>query len=523
MASTEERYRSLMEFRITDGVSTAEAQKHIGLLIDLASDLGRPEGARRGIQLAEECLGRQLKADEAVLWHYFLGNAWASLRASSRHGSDTQWDWEQLEIEKELFHLRRALMADGYRELPPVRQCQIATNFGNVLSLVGRFVDALEYWNRALTVDPEFPMALANRGHGLIYYAESLYDIGHQDVFLRQAHTDLSKGLSLGVDELTVPLFEDRKSAIEGRVPHDFLQDGIDMEDFSMGDSEGEQRYRQWCLEHRLFLNPLNDLGPFPIAARDVFTTPSIVVAVDEGPCYQGFFNQMKQEFVSARYLYYEGITAEKAHFSDREVLLVNTLDYPSYSLAVEKVKMAYRMAYSLFDKIAYFLNDYLQLGIPERSVSFRTMWYDSKRRNRGLKQRFRQYKNWPLRGLSWLSKDLFENEPGFRESIEPDAQDLNNLRNHAEHKYLKLHDDIWSPEVTVARKKSGLGDRLAYSVNRSDFEAKTLRILRHSRAGLIYLSLGVHWEEQLRQATNGTEKINMPMFMDVWEDEWKT
>ncbi|MDX5595492.1 LA2681 family HEPN domain-containing protein [Pseudovibrio sp. SPO723] len=43
----------------------------------------------------------------------------------------------------------------------------------------------------------------------------------------------------------------------------------------------------------------------------------------------------------------------DTAHFSDKDVALYNTLDYPSYALAVEKARLAYRMEYSLFDKIA--------------------------------------------------------------------------------------------------------------------------------------------------------------------------
>jgi len=45
-------------------------------------------------------------------------------------------------------------------------------------------------------------------------------------------------------------------------------------------------------------------------------------------------YNQLKQEFVSARYLYYEGITSEAVHFSDKKVYLYDTLDAPVYSLA---------------------------------------------------------------------------------------------------------------------------------------------------------------------------------------------
>ncbi|MCK4727472.1 MAG: hypothetical protein KAT27_00975, partial [Desulfobacterales bacterium] len=216
---------------------------------------------------------------------------------------------------------------------------------------VGRFVEAIEYWDRALARLPSFAMAWGNRGFGLIYYAGALYDPGHQRVLLKHAHAGLNKALSSEVDEDARKGFESHKTWIESRLSIEDID--IDMDSFSLGDCEQEIPYRQWCLQNRLFLNPLNDLGRYAIAAQDILSAASIVVEISEGPYYPGFFNQMKQEFVSARYLYYEGISAEEAHFSDKGVLLYNTLDYPSYSLSAEKVKAAFRMAYSLFDKIA--------------------------------------------------------------------------------------------------------------------------------------------------------------------------
>src|SRR5260370_37886414 len=106
------------------------------------------------------------------------------------------------------------------------------------------------------------------------------------------------------------------------------------------------------------------------------------------------FFNQIKQEFVSARFLRFEGITSSGAHYSDRGVLLHNTFDYPTYSLAIERVKSAFRILYSLFDKIAFFLNQYLELAIPERQVTFRTFWYVSQDRKKGLRPELQQRRN---------------------------------------------------------------------------------------------------------------------------------
>ena len=63
--------------------------------------------------------------------------------------------------------------------------------------------------------------------------------------------------------------------------------------------------------------------------------------------------------------------------------------------------------------------------------------------------------------------------------------------------------------------------DQLAYSVQRQDFEAKTIRLLKLARAALTYLSLAMHCEERRRAAQKG-EALNMPMSLDLWKDDWK-
>ena len=208
-------------------------------------------------------------------------------------------------------------------------------------------------------------------------------------------------------------------------------------------------------------------------------------------------------------------------HFADRDVLLYNTLDYPKYSVATEQLKLAFRSLYSLFDKIAFFLNAFLSLGVPERSISFRGIWYAEQKRTKGIRPEFGLRENWPFRGLYWLGKDLYEDRPEFREVIDPDAQRLNEVRNHLEHRYLKLHDSLWSGAV-AADSDSGLIDDLAESLYRADFESMTKRLLALVRAAIIYLSLGVHQEERVRAAKRPSDSITPPMFLDVWEDDWK-
>ena len=116
-----------------------------------------------------------------------------------------------------------------------------------------------------------------------------------------------------------------------------------------------------------------------------------------------------------------------------------NTLDYPTYSIAIEEVKAAYRLAYSLFDKIAFFLNAYLDLKLDESRVYFRGVWYVNADRKQGIRPELDRSENWPLRGLYWLAKDLFDKD--FHDVTEPDAQALYAVRNQLEHRYLKVHE----------------------------------------------------------------------------------
>jgi tetratricopeptide (TPR) repeat protein len=521
---SDEEAGELLGYLIKDGgagaASIGEAIDRLGLLIDLSDDLEQELGVQVAIQRGEALLARDLAPREHALIHYFLGNAWEATRRISR--KDEALDaWEQPEFAQQIIHLRHAIrLGDG--ELEPLRLCQIYTNLGNLMSHCGRVVDAVAYWDRALTLDPDFAMALGNRGCGLLRWAQLIYDPGHRIRFARQAYSSLVRALApdTRVHQHARTSFEEYLANLQRVVPAKVLQARSHSHKFPKRMGRQERAYRTWCLADRLFLNDLNELDPDPIGAADVLSLPSLTTSIHSGPPNAiGFFNQLKQEYVTARYMYYEGTQTGRAHFSDRWVTLVNTLDYPAYGLPVEQVKIAFRLAYSILDKVAYFLNDYLSLQIPERNVSFRSLWYDRQEPARGLRTDIHRTDNWPLKGLFWLAKDLYEKDAGFTEAIEPDGKEVADIRNHIEHKYFKLH--VFGPwPVPEEGPPSMRGDLLARSMDRGDFERRTLRLLRTARAALIYVALGVFVEERRRQQHKG--KVKMPMALTLWEDDWK-
>lgn len=496
----------------------------IGTLIDLSSDLESEEGVKFAISKAENLKKRIDSPEDLSLLHYNIANAWASFKRIARSKGKTNLSWDNVELERELLNLRIALKLFKKTEIKEIKNdfiCRVLTNLGNLFSNIGRFCDAIECWESALKYMPSFSMAIGNRGYGLVSYSNVLYDSGHKILFLNQARKDLSSSLNGTLEGGAKSAFQETIDFINKYLPPDLEIE--DLEEEKLGNSDEEINYRKWVLKNKLFLNPLNDISTSSFASNDVLTLPSIVMNIGEGPYFHAFFNQIKQEYVSARFLYFEGIQQNygNPHFSDRKVLQYNTLDYPIYSLSIEKVKACFTIIYSIFDKISFLLNHYFKLHIPDRKVSFRTFWYVDQNKTKPLRSELTSNFNWPLRGLFWLSKDIFEQKEGFRESIDPEAEEINTIRNHIVHKYLKVHDELlWNNSPYEIEKF--LTDKLAYSVKRSDLEGKTLKLLKLIRASLVYLSLGIHVEERHRSQERDEEVIIPPISIDIWEDDWK-
>jgi hypothetical protein len=517
MQHENELLSSLMARRTLTGLEDAEALNLLGRLIDLSLDVKRIDAVHHALEWARELERRVFTPSHLASFHYCVAGAWAHKRTLSPAPTGAS-DWEQEELEKEIIHLRLAISGEGLSNLPPEGVCSIYTNLGTAMNAVGRVPEGITYLDGALAHDPAFAMAKGNKGCLLAKYASALHDPGHRAVLFQLSHTCLTEALSAELHEAARKHFAQFKAWVESRiVPEDISRQ---LGSPALGCTEEEAAYRRWTLDSRLFVNPLNDGGAFPIAARDVMTLPDMIRPIREGPWPLGLFNQLKQEFVSARFMFYEGMTADRPHFSDREVVLYNTLDYPSHCLAVEKMKCAFRLAYSIFDKVAYFLNGYFQLNIDPNRSSFRNLWYKDEKRENGLRGDLTARDNWPLKALFWLGKDLYENRPGFTEALEPVAKHLRELRNHLEHKYLKVHDEMWLPGRMEGISGS-MVDHLAYSIQRSVFTARVLKLLGMARAALVYLSLAVRFEEIAKGRREGSVPV-LPAPISTLHDDWK-
>lgn len=217
-------------------------------------------------------------------------------------------------------------------------------------------------------------------------------------------------------------------------------------------------------------------------------------------PEFIAWFNLLKQEFASARLLFHES-RDEQSHFADNDLSLVNTLDYPAFGIATERLRLAFRSAYGLLDKIAGFLNAYFALGHQPNRVDLRGVWFADPLKRTTIHPKLKDRPNLPLRGLCWLSFDILGDHDGSDDTIAPDASHLNDLRNSFEHRCLVLRD-LPSDEPMGIVQTQPL----------ADFRIDTLRMLELAHAALLNLSFAMHVEERSRRADRDGLIADMPL-----------
>jgi tetratricopeptide (TPR) repeat protein len=502
---------ALMNTIRRSGLTPPDALAVLGDLINGSGDANRLDGVETALLCAEGIRKAVATEHERALAHYFTANAHAIRRRLVPVGKPIN-EWDDPDLAGEIRHLRMALQCQGWADLDPYQACQMLTNLGNALSRCGRLVEALEWYDKALSLDSNFGMAVANRGLVLVDYANRVHDRIRRNVTVCIARTELLRATELPLEKGAEAIVSRSLARLEARAPAGFPWH----ESFPTGTFDRfpveDQPYRRWALKHRLFLEEINDLGEWPIGARDTLTLPGHVSALGEGPRYIGLFNQMKQEFVAARWMLFDGL-GERPHPADTEVVLADTMDYPALSFRTEQLRCAFRSAYSLLDKIAFFLNHYLQLGIRDENVAFRTVWFESHKTQR-LRSPVAKALSEPIRALVWVGQDMFDPDSEYRAALLPDAKDLWEIRRRLEHRYLKLHGEGWSEAWDAVPSRVGLRDDLALSLSREAFIEKTYRLMKMVRASLVYLAWAMNAEEDARREARDPGEVTPPIVL---------
>ena len=291
----------------------------------------------------------------------------------------------EINREKAFFYLRKAVDIIEDSTIPEQFSIKVYTNLGNLYDEVNRRNEGIECFKKALEIYPKFAMANGNLGMSIFLYARILYDNSHQIILDHEAYKYLKKSFQdkMNLFDDAERKFEYYYAQLKQNYTEEFLDNELTFEAFPIL-SEDENIYRQWCAKNNLFLNPLNDILENNVTWNDVLHLPDMIVEVKDKQKmrFWGLINEIKQEYISARYLFYESIQKrDEQHFSDKENYLVDTLDFSIYSIYNYKMKMTFRSLYSILDKVAFFLNEYFKIGIKEHDVNYKSIWYTSKQK----------------------------------------------------------------------------------------------------------------------------------------------
>ncbi|MFR2766204.1 MAG: LA2681 family HEPN domain-containing protein [Clostridium sp.] len=393
---------------------------------------------------------------------------------------------------------------ENYPYLTGIRMI-LYVNLGNALDFCGRKCSAMDYYSKAAGLHP-FGMALGNIGKTLEHYAFLEGDEGHRAVLYREAYKyywEAEQANDAYTYETAKKEFAKRRKDMEVCFGKENLKEQSEFIPIET-ESEEEFAYRKWCLENHLFLNTLNDLSELNEAfMQDALYIMSITTAIEQEnpPFVFEMFNQVKEEYIYARYLLFEVINPKaKVHFADKETHLEDILNYSSYSIRLEKLKTAYRTLYSILDRIAFLLNSYLELGISEWEVNFDSIW-------KRLEEK--ENKNIALSALHWINRDFKEK---FGNADIPYTKKLKKLRNALEHKFVSIH-------MFPVERNVEIGKDYIYRVSEENLVEYSLDLLKLIREAVIELMIAIRIEEMQR---NCDKKNVFHVSMTEYLDEFK-
>lgn len=408
METNKPKLAQLKAILLAPQLSEDEFIKTAAAYIDLGNDLGNVAAINFVIKQLDKRIDTVNCQENLCLMHYYTGVAYGVIFDQTISKTEEDWIWEQDIVEKELYQLRLAFENITTR-IDPKISAFILINLANRFDNIGRFLLSHDFWNNATFRYPNLGMAQANMGNSLMYYGRNYVNLAkYQIASFQIAHQFFTIAL-------TKQLFPGVRSKVKARLtkldtdysqPLNYLLVRQDMvEEYTDSD------YATWVTNNGLWLNPLSGISPKLNCNKDDLTLFHNEQNITD------FFNAIKADFRYCRWLFFDTLENED-------------------EFSVQRKKSAFKEAYSIFDKVAYLISTIYNLDNANHPrLSFSRMWYNKLDKNKGLNPVFTGTKNLMLRALFWVSKDIYLNEDGFKNMIEPKAKEINNIRNFVEHR----------------------------------------------------------------------------------------
>jgi tetratricopeptide (TPR) repeat protein len=471
-------------------------------LLQLVIAIGQKTRNRRAIQVGLDAFERlKTKIPNDPMLYYNVATGYQEL-----------YDFQRREDGANIFDCQDTITsALKYAARAPATNPRVLTNLGNLYDDIGRPVEAIDCYERALRTDESFGMALGNKAIAvqtlapIVRYPTSYYIYAHQLYQAAFAHVlsilDVGGKPALddfqSRDQTLVQWFTGRGKAdkLDWDLRHDRYDDST-MSDFV-------KSYTEFCIRHDLYLNThlVDRLAPASIGDSIV---PRLVTRTSEGDDQQYVhdivfrLNEITEAYITARMaLVQSQYTNDDFSTISNQTTLVNLLDYSVSNIYVGHLKTAYKEAFGALDKIAVLINHYLELGLKEDRCYYRTVWYEHDEAGEPVQPTVVSQKvkdqGYRLFGLYLLCQELCGSK-------------YSHIRNALTHRYVRVYRAVAGPKNTYTFE---------------DLTQTTIDALYKVKCAIMYVSLFIAAQERAKRGAEAGFMPDMSLSTDQNLDIW--
>ena len=501
LISIEKYQQALKEFTLlekqTPFKKTIEINK-CGVLIDIGFGLKDVKKVKEGIDIGENLLQTDIYEKIKDHIHYNLANGYIAIFELSEYGKCIDKHPQSKHLQNAKSHFRKAIKF--INNIDHNLQKQLWTNYGNCLDYLGRSVEALYAYDKALKIDPNFSMALGNKAKALYSFADisgeyktAIYVIAYQAIKSIIGKQDLKEVGGIAAKKS----FENELKRIESILKDKtILEKKLTHSKYDLSKfSNFERHYINFCTKEKLFLNFHIHEEECKAATNDsIFIT----MTTSKKEHYRFFelakyINQIKEDFAAARFLLVQSQYKRRylTNISQMTVF-INTSDYSEFNLYLGLLKASFKEAYNILDKIAFFINDYLKLSFPEEKIYFtyKEFW----QKDNKLRDELLNSKNISLYALYDIFLDFRSKHYGK----------IRDIRNALTHRKLVIFDSL-----LIRSDKKRDKDSIDYQTMLTE----TIHLLQFVKSAIIYLINFVNTEENKKYMNK--KGVILPIYVD--------
>lgn len=471
-----------------------------GCLIDSGSTLQSLDVVNEGIALIQDLLSDDgsLSPHHRTTLKYNLANGYTARFEILGQGVKPE---EAVEAIQEAKTLLQSLVINQ-REVSVGLLPRVICNYANVLSKLGRNVEAIDQYLILLRRYPEHAVAMANCGIAM----KSLRFLSgrHTHRNVHEAWKLLSSACALEEKVLelasvsALEWFKQHLHELEEEINTNMDGGLAALQEWSVHREEvhGQPRAPAWLMtmNHERLLLTLNQnpLDSSDECKDDLFFDGLITEGGDTGierfSALARTLNILKEEYATARYLFYLPENAPEGPGPHSSITYYGEAfdSGEDFGLVSGVKKTSLRLAVDCFDKIAVFLNEYFELGHEGENYNINNIWFEDLKHKKGTHPTLAQamMSNEYLRALRDLQRDWYKES--FSEAFLVSPKDARDAGTHGR---LVLH---WlRPSNRLSAQE------VVWNVD--DCNARVPFILRMVRAAIVYSVLLVMKEEQTR------------------------